>query len=123
MYGKEITVGMKVRPVIKTIDGPLSASTEWQAAKEKKQDFLYVIGIEEKTIICAVTKSAKEGDQFSTIDLRSLDWAGWPSREPGFVHTPKNPVPATEPAKKGKGKKAKKEVKPAIEVDWDKNSN
>jgi hypothetical protein len=111
MYGKEIAIGMKVRPVIKTIDGPLSASSEWQAAKEKKQDFLWVIRIEEKTIVCAAKKAAETGDHFSTIDLRSMDWAGWPSRVPGFVHTPKDT------------RKGKKKDGVQLEVDWDKNSN
>ena len=108
MYGKDLKVGMKVRPVIKTIDGPLSNSSEWAIAQEKKQDFLYVIKIADKVITCSANKVAKVGDKFSTIDLRGMDWKGWDCRtDPKFQHTTmaeikKNAVKkvAAEPVKK-----------------------
>ena len=76
MYAKDIKVGMKVVPVIRTIEGALSTSDEWKGVLKdtrKKEKFLYVIDIVEKkgqkpTFLCASKKSADEGDLFNTID-------------------------------------------------------
>ena len=113
MYGKDITVGKKVVPVIRTIDGPLSTSKEWEKAQEKKQKFLWVVKIIEAkgmkpVYILSATKDAKVGDKFASIDLRDMNWSGWKSREPGVEHKPMAQIKAEAQAKKNE--KAKKPV-------------
>jgi hypothetical protein len=91
MQGRDIKEGMKVVPVIKTIDGPLSKSAEWRRALAVKQEYLYVIKLDNarKSFTCAADKTAKTGDKFAAIDLRdAATWKGWNSRAPGFEHTP-----------------------------------
>lgn len=112
MYSKDIKVGGKVVPVIKTIDGPLSNSGEWSKAQEAKAKFLYVVKIitspgKKLIFVCALDKGAKTGDKFNSIDLRAFPWSGWDCRKPGAVHT-----------KLGGKKKSKKVVakKPAKKV-------
>ena len=116
MRGKDIIVGGMVVPVIKTIDGPLGTSKEWAAAQGKGQEYLWVIAVNtaQKVFTCAMTKTAKVGDKFAAIDLRSLDWEGWPSRVKGFVHTPKGDKPkvAKAPAKAAPKSAPKPKPKP-----------
>ena len=115
MRGKDIIVGGMVVPVIKTIDGPLGKSKEWEAAQEKGQEYLWVIAVNtaQKVFTCAMTKTAKVGDKFAAIDLRSLDWEGWPSRVKGFVHTHKGDKPKVAKAPAKAAPKAAKAAKAA----------
>ena len=106
MYAKELKVGIKVVPVIKTIEGPLSKSTEWENA-QGKQTYLYLVKIVEaggkKPIyICAMAKTAKTGDKFAAIDLRATDWKGWDSRKVGAKHVSMDVISKNAAAKTGK---------------------
>jgi hypothetical protein len=114
MYGKDVKVGMKVVPVIKTIEGPLSNSKEWAAAGDKGQKFLYVIRLMSpagKGFVCAVDKNAKSGDKFSAIDLRSMDWAGWPCRKSPGKSKGKKVVSKSKTKAKAKKSAGKPKVK------------
>ena len=133
MYAKDVKVGMKIVPVIKTIDGPLSKSKEWAAVLEdsrKKEKFLWVIKVNDKsgqkiTFVCAATKEAKTGDTFNTIDLRAFPWLGWECRAPNAVAAKKTikkivakavakPAKPAKPAKKSVAKAVAKPGKPKV---------
>lgn len=87
MFAKDIKVGIKVVPVIKTFEGPLGKSETWNTAKEQGKEFLWVINIKEEAgrqpiYQCGLTRNATEGDWFASIDLRAFPWEGWKSRGP-----------------------------------------
>lgn len=116
MKSSEIKQGMKVVPVCKTIDGPLSRSDEWESTKneQKKPRLLYVVRIidapgKKPQFVCAASKDAKKGDLFAALDLRPFPWAGFESRNnPGAA---KKASPKTKSGVKSAA--AKKVTKPA----------
>jgi hypothetical protein len=135
MYCKDLKVGTKVVPVIRTTsEGALSTSKEWKIAQEKGQKFLYLVkvieaGGKKPIYICAVSKDAKSGDRFNSIDLRSTTWKGWDSRKEGAKHITMAEIKKRAEAKKLAAKKAPKKVakkslakkvavkKPAVKAD------
>ena len=117
MYGKDISVGIKIVPVIKTIDGPLGQSKIWNEVLEdtkKKDKFLFVIRIlevagKQTVYVCAPTKDAKAGEKFASIDLRAFPWTGWDCRKnPGKTKTAGKKVNAKVAVKKLSAKPAAK---------------
>ena len=75
MKEKQIKKGMKVYPLIKSVNGPLAKSNEWKQAREEKRNFLTIVDIIEApgykmVVICANRSNAKTGDEFYAWDLR-----------------------------------------------------
>ena len=140
MKVSEVKKGMKVYPVIKTPDGPLSNSKEWKAAREANKNYLTVIAVVEKSgmkpvFLCSNTASAKTGDTFFAWDLRAgmapaVKRVTAPSqgKKPAVKKPTKKPVKKSikktveKPAKKTAVKKPKATSKPTGKVHTSKDA-
>lgn len=122
MRNKQITKGMEVYPLIKSVNGPLSNSAEWAKARASGANVLYVIKTIEKdgmkpVFICAASKSAKTGDEFYAWDLREGAAPDKNDRKPaGKKPAKKAAKPAKKPAKKAAAKKPTRKPK-QLELD------
>ena len=117
MKVSEVKKGMKVYPVIKTPDGPLSNSKEWKAAREANKNYLTVIAVVEKSgmkpvFLCSNTASAKTGDTFYAWDLR----AGMAPAVKRVTAPSQGKKPVVKkPTKKPVKKPVKKSIKKTVE--------
>jgi hypothetical protein len=98
----EIKKGMKVYPIMKSIEGPLGKSQQWELAAEK--GYMTVVKIVDKDgqkpwFECSSSAAAQTGDKFHAGDLRLF------GSKPAVKAVAKKPVAKKPVAKKPVAKK------------------
>lgn len=77
MKKEEVIIGMKVFPFQKTAWGSLEGSCEWEDAKDKAKNYLYVVDWDD-TENCFILSSVKDepedgGDFYNPEDFKPYD--------------------------------------------------